>query len=114
MGQAIHSRGKAKIRGISPLRFSGLNARAFLEQGKPPSFFHLIQHVTSEALVWYKQTFIVDSSIVHLLFVAHTLFSHRGSQRGREVFNESEPMYPKAAIKANKISFVFDKHPCTA
>jgi hypothetical protein len=95
MGQAIHSHGKAKIRGISPLRFSGLNARAFLEQGKPPSFFHLIQHVTSEALVWYKRTFIVDSSIVHLLFVAHTLFLIGEASEGVRFLTRRSPCTPK-------------------
>jgi hypothetical protein len=50
-------------------------------------------------------------------------FPYRGSPRGCEIFNEAEPMYPKAVIKAsfpqnldqnrveiaNKVSFVFDK-----
>jgi hypothetical protein len=49
-------------------------------------------------------------------------FHHRGRQRGCEVFNEAEPMYPEATIKASfpkisnhnikiaiKVSSVFDK-----
>jgi hypothetical protein len=82
MRRAIRGHGKAKIEGISPLRFSGQNAGAFLEPGKPTLFFHLNQHVTSEGLVCYKQAFVVDSSIVHLLSGARTLFHIREAHEG--------------------------------
>jgi hypothetical protein len=74
MGWAIRGRGKAKTRGITPLRFSGQNLGAFLEHGKPPLFFCLNQHVTCGGLVCYKRAFIVDSSIAYLLFKACTIF----------------------------------------
>jgi hypothetical protein len=65
-----------------------------------------------------------SNSIVHLL-LRLVLFSSQEKSTRREVFNEIEPMYPKAAIKvsfpqnyelrveiANKVSSVFDEHPC--
>jgi hypothetical protein len=82
MDRAIHGCEKAKIGGISPLEFSGQNARAFMEHRKASSFFHLNQHVTSEGLVYYKQTFAIDSSIAHLFFEARTLFLIREAHEG--------------------------------
>jgi hypothetical protein len=51
---SIRGRGKTKTGGISPLEFLGQNVGAFLEHGKPPSFFCLNQDVTSEGLMHYK------------------------------------------------------------
>jgi hypothetical protein len=47
----------------------------------------------------YKRAFIIEVAL-HILFQGPYSFSHRGSPQVPEVFNEAEPMYPEAAIKA--------------
>jgi hypothetical protein len=54
--------------------------------------------VVSGGLMNYKRAFVVAVTS-RILFQCPYSFSHRGSPQGFEVFNEEEPMYPKAAIK---------------
>jgi hypothetical protein len=56
--------------------------------------------VVSGGLMNYKRAFVVAVTS-RILFQCPYSFSHRGSPQGFEVFNEEEPMYPKAAIKAS-------------